>query len=540
MARSRLSAWLVTLPPFAWIALFLFTPYCLLFCYSFWSLDAGQQVLRHATLTNYLHLATTPLYLTVILRSMRIAFSVVVLSLLIGYPLACFLVFQAGKYRRMLYQAVIIPLWISYLVRAYAWKVIFGNEGVMNTLLLWCHATRHPLGFLLYSPFAVIVTLTHIYVPFVVLPVVASLEKIPHELLESSSDLGATAWQTFTRVILPLSLPGVLSGATFAFLLSFGDFLSPLLLGGPSSVMIANIVANLFGADYNWPLGAAVAVLILVMVLVILTDHAKAGTPVEGGMKRIAIAYAGAAYAFLYLPIVVLVVYSFNRDGVGGFPPQHWTLDWYRTLFDDSAMWTSVGNSAIVALSTVVLSMLIGFPAAYALDRYSFPGKAAFQRLVLLPLIVPGVITGISLLLLTVSSGFHLSLVTVILGHSTALTAVATTEIFAGLAKLDRALEEASADLGASRLQTLVRIVLPGLQTSLLGTALLVFTLSMDEIAVTFFLIGRENTLPLEIWSRLRRGATPEMNAIATLIFLFSVITIFLSQWLMTREVTNR
>ena len=162
-------------------------------------------------------------------------------------------------------------VWISYLVRAYAWKVIFGNQGVMNTLLLWCHAARHPLGFLLYSPFAVIVTLTHIYVPFVVLPVVASLEKIPRELLESSSDLGATAWQTFTRVILPLSLPGVLSGATFAFLLSFGDFLSPLLLGGPSSVMIANIVANLFGADYNWPLGAAVAVLILVMVLAILT-----------------------------------------------------------------------------------------------------------------------------------------------------------------------------------------------------------------------------------------------------------------------------
>jgi spermidine/putrescine transport system permease protein len=256
-------------------------------------------------------------------------------------------------------------------------------------------------------------------------------------------------------------------------------------------------------------------------------------------LPALSTAYAAAAYAFLYLPIVVLVVYSFNRDGVGGFPPRHWTLDWYRTLFVDSAMWNSVGNSAIVALSTVVLSMLIGFPAAYALDRYSFPGKAAFQRLVLLPLIVPGVITGISLLLVTVSSGFRLSLVTVILGHSTALTAVATTEIFAGLAKLDRSLEEASADLGATRIQTLVRIVLPGLRTSLLGTALLIFTLSMDEIAVTFFLIGRENTLPLEIWSRLRRGATPEMNAIATLIFLFSLITIFLSQWLMGREKTE-
>lgn len=250
--------------------------------------------------------------------------------------------------------------------------------------------------------------------------------------------------------------------------------------------------------------------------------------------------YAGAAYAFLYLPIVVLVVYSFNRDGVGGFPPQHWTLDWYRTLFADSAMWTSVGNSVIVALSTVALSMLIGFPAAYALDRYSFPGKSAFQRLVLLPLIVPGVITGISLLLLTVTSGFRLSLATVIFGHATALTAVAATEIFAGLAKLDRSLEEASADLGAGKLRTLWHIVLPGMRTSLLGTALLVFTLSMDEIAVTFFLIGRENTLPLEIWSRLRRGATPEMNAIASLIFLFSVVTIFLSQWLMSRNNTER
>jgi spermidine/putrescine transport system permease protein len=253
-------------------------------------------------------------------------------------------------------------------------------------------------------------------------------------------------------------------------------------------------------------------------------------------LPALATAFACGVFAFLYLPIVVLVVYSFNRNGVGGFPPQHWTLEWYRILFADSAMWTAVSNSAIVALSTVVLSMLIGFPAAYALDRYSFPGKGAFQRLVLLPLIVPGVITGISLLLLTVSSGFHLSLITVIFGHATALTAVATTEIYAGLAKLDRSLEEASADLGATGLQTLLKIVLPGLRTSLLGTALLIFTLSMDEIAVTFFLIGRENTLPLEIWSRLRRGAPPEMNAIATLIFLFSVITIVLSQWLGSRS----
>lgn len=240
--------------------------------------------------------------------------------------------------------------------------------------------------------------------------------------------------------------------------------------------------------------------------------------------------FAGCAYTFLYFPIVVLIVYSFNRDGVGGFPPRHLTFDWYRILFTDSAMWNAVENSLIVALAAVIISILIGFPAAYALDRYAFPGKEAFQRFILLPLIVPGVITGISLLLLVVSGAFHLSLATVILGHATALTAVATTEIFAGFAKLDRSFEEASADLGASGPQTLWRVVLPLMRTSLAGTALLVFTLSMDEIAVTFFLIGRENTLPLEIWSRLRRGATPEMNAISTLIFVFSVAAIFISQ----------
>jgi spermidine/putrescine transport system permease protein len=261
---------LVALPPFGWIALFLFAPYCILLCYSFWSLGPLQQVVHTWSLTNYLHLLTTPVYLNVIFRSLRIALSVALLSLALGYPLALFLVFHAGRYKRFLYQAVIIPLWVSYLVRAYAWKVIFGHEGVLNTLLLWTHVVSHSLGFLLYSPLAVIVTLTHIYTPFVVLPLVASLEKIQPELLEASSDLGGRPLQTFVKVILPLSLPGVISGATFAFLLSFGDFLSPLLVGGPSSVMIANIVANLFGADYNWPLGAAVAVVILAIVLALL------------------------------------------------------------------------------------------------------------------------------------------------------------------------------------------------------------------------------------------------------------------------------
>jgi len=239
--------------------------------------------------------------------------------------------------------------------------------------------------------------------------------------------------------------------------------------------------------------------------------------------------HAFFVFAFLYLPILVLIVYSFNGQGVGGFPPRNLTLDWYRTLFADGAIWDSVLNSLLVAFAAMLISLALGIPAALALDRAQFPGKALFRRLVLLPLILPGIITGLSLLMLFRQADMKLSLATIVLGHGTALISVATTEVFAGLQKLDRAQEEASLDLGATYWQTFWRITVPNLRLSIIGAALLIFTLSMDEIAVSFFLIGRDNTLPLEIWGRLRRGITPEINAVGTLIVAASFVTVVAS-----------
>jgi len=250
--------------------------------------------------------------------------------------------------------------------------------------------------------------------------------------------------------------------------------------------------------------------------------------------------YSLLVFAFIYLPIVVLILYSFNRDGVGGFPPRHLTLNWYVQLFADGQVWDSVVNSLKVATGSVVLSLTLGLLAALALDRATFPGKALFRRLVLLPLILPGIITGLSLLMVAVLVHVNLSLVTVFLGHGTALISVATTELFAGLQKMDRAQEEASLDLGATPWQTFWRITLPNLKLSLIAAGLLIFTLSMDEIAVTFFLIGRDNTLPLEIWGRLRRGITPEINAVSTLIFAVSVGLIVIWYHVRTRSLGAR
>ena len=176
----------------------------------------------------------------------------------------------------------------------------------------------------------------------------------------------------------------------------------------------------------------------------------------------------------------------------------------------------------------ILCFLILGSCAAFAIHRTTFFGRDAINFLLVLPLALPGIITGLSLLMLFNEASIKLSLLTIVLGHGTALISVATTEVFAGLQKLDRAQEEASLDLGANYWQTFLRVTLPNLRLSIIGAALLIFTLSMDEIAVSFFLIGRDNTLPLEIWGRLRRGITPEINAISTIIFVFSLVAIVL------------
>ena len=266
---SRAYKWIIAAPPLLWVGMFLLLPYALMFAHSFWLVRDGT-IAHEWNLQNYAKLFQNSVYLDVLFRTMRIAASVTILSLLLGYPLAYYMSFHAGVRKDLLYQLVIVPLWVSYLVRGYAWKTILGSEGVLNGFLQYIHVTKEPVSFFLYSPFAVILMLTHIYTPFVFLPLYASLEHIPRNLIEASHDLGAGSRATFLRVILPLSLPGLLAGATFAFVLTLGDFLAPLLVGGPSSIMIANIVQSLFGTAYDWPLGAAISVCILLLTLSLL------------------------------------------------------------------------------------------------------------------------------------------------------------------------------------------------------------------------------------------------------------------------------
>ena len=294
-ARPRLKTFLGSLIPVGWVTILLLVPYLMLLVQSFWRLRNGV-ITHELTLENYRRLFGTAVYPDTILFSAGIALRVTLFSLLLAYPLAYLLAFKVKKHRNLMYMAVIIPLWVSYLVRAYAWKIILGQEGILNGALRSLGLIHQPLAFLLYSKWALIIALTHIYTPFTLMPIYAVLESIPRALKEASQDLYAGRWKTFRHVVLPLSMPGVIAGCTFAFVLSMGDFLAPQLLGGnDSALMVSNLVWSLFGVAYNWPLGAAISVVVLAMTLTLLwlankleTRMSYAGEARPGARERLA------------------------------------------------------------------------------------------------------------------------------------------------------------------------------------------------------------------------------------------------------------
>ena len=245
---------------------------------------------------------------------------------------------------------------------------------------------------------------------------------------------------------------------------------------------------------------------------------------------------AACGLIFLYTPILVLIVFSFNDNPVTTLPLRGFTLIWYERALANEDMLAAIFNSFYVGFFALVLCLLIGVPSAFALDRFDFPGKALFRRFALLPITLPGLITGIAMLNMFRAMGLDLSLFTVILGHGTALSAVVITQVFARLQRFNRNIEEASSDLGAKPWQTFLFVTLPNIRSAIIGSALLSFTLSFDEIPVTFFLTGRENTLPMYIYSTIRRGITPEINAIGTLIVVGSLVLILLSVYLLMKE----
>lgn len=248
------------------------------------------------------------------------------------------------------------------------------------------------------------------------------------------------------------------------------------------------------------------------------------------------IAYALLVYLFLFAPIIIVTLMSFNSARYGSFPIEHLTLQWYRQLFQDGTIWSAVKNSVIVAASTVLLSVPLGTLAAFALSRYQFRFKPVFTAILLVPLILPGVIMGVSLL--SFYNFFHIttSLFTVVLGHTALALPYTSLVISTRMQGFDLRLEEAAASLGAPYHRIFRKITLPLLAPGMIAAALFAWTISFDEIVITFFIgSGVKQTLPLKIWSLLRFGISPTINAISAIILSLSLLLVILAL-VMTRQ----
>ncbi len=261
MTRLRI---LCVAPAAVWVALFVFAPLAVVAAYSLLTRGAYGGLTPPWTLDSYERLAD-PLYLKILLRSFRIAGLTTLLCLVLGFPLALFLA-RSGPRKNLYLALLMLPFWTSFLIRMYAWIFLLRDTGLINSVLLGAGLIREPLR-LLYNEGAVILGLVYGYLPFMVLPVYAALERLDPHLVEAAADLGARPFSTVLRVLLPLARPGIVAGAVLVFIPCLGAYLTPDLLGGGKTVMAGNLIQNQFTSARDWPFGAAASLALMALVM---------------------------------------------------------------------------------------------------------------------------------------------------------------------------------------------------------------------------------------------------------------------------------
>ena len=549
LERGRLRGWMTRSPVYIWLVLLILAPNAIMLITSFWHSDGGALV-KEFSLVNYTKVLGSDTYRLLILRTLATAAAAALMAALIGYPMAYFVSRNLGRHKLAAVLLVVIPLWVSLLMRIFAWRIILGQNGVLNSALVWSGLIDEPWAALLYTRFTVFLTLTYVAIPFVFVTSFSALERIPYSLVEASQDAGAGGWRTFRYVIWPLSKQGAALGFALAFLLAVGDYITPAMVGGLDGTMLGMIIASQFGLVGNWPLGAAMSVALLLVVSALLGGVAllarspgilesNQGEPTPPNRRRrslrsrwrhrLAWSLFILPYGFLYLPLLIISIFSFNDSTVQALPLAGFTLHWYEVLWSDSPIIDALRLSLTVGLGAVAVSTVFGVLFAMIFMHLKVRGAGIIQALMSIPVAMPGVVLGVSLIaafrILDLPGGVF----RIVLGHVTFIMPVIMLIVLARLQRLDPSLEQASMDLGANRRRTFVNITLPLIRGALIGGALLGFTLSLDEVIVTLFLVGIEPTLPIYVWNQMRFGFTPTVNAIFTCIGLFSLLIVLIA-----------
>jgi spermidine/putrescine transport system permease protein len=267
----RATFWMLYLPPLFWLGAFFILPLLVMAAFSTRPDMRGDLFASwQPTLAQYQSVAGTSSYWRLLGISALTAFTVATSAVLLAYPVSFFLAFRAGRRAGFYLVMLLVPFWTSYLLRIMAWKIMLGNEGVINSFLIYVGWIKEPLTALLYNRTAVVLTLIYVWIPFAALPILAALQRIDNSLFEAAADLGARPYYQFVRITLPLSLPGVFAAFFMVFIPTVGEYVTPLLVGGSRGFLYGNIIQDFFTKAANWPLGSALSMIMLVMTLILV------------------------------------------------------------------------------------------------------------------------------------------------------------------------------------------------------------------------------------------------------------------------------
>ena len=554
---------LIALPQFLYILFLLFIPFTGLVIYSFWTSDFFE-IDRTFTLFNYYFiLFEEHLYLFLIFKSLFIGLMVAFVTIPIAFILSYILTFKFEKISNLLLGIVMVSTLSSYLIRIYAWKIILGEQGIINKFFLFLGIINQPFTFLLYGNFSIIITLVHILLPFAFLPIYSSMQNIDKQIVEASRDLGFGFLMTIFKVIIPLSFPGIVAAFLFCFILSSADYVTPQLVGGADGVMIGRVIYDQFGHIGDPPLGSSIAVILLILfsflfflIFIIYKIYKILKTKIRFlflynkiyknnyfsyFLSRIPFGYIFLflIIVFLYTPLFVIIILSFSSAKFASFPIEEFSLHWYFELFKDNVFHESLVASLIVGFIAVVGTFLLAMPTSFIFVRKKFFLKKIFFLISLAPLFIPGIIIGISWIagmgILNLRSGLYI----VSFAHVLFCIPFFILIMRSRLMNFDLSIEEAARDLGSNPSRVLRTITFPIILPSIIGACILVFAVSLDEFIITNLVIGANSTIPTYIWGMMRYGLTPTANSLSSIMIIISVFLVIFSSLIMKNQKTN-
>lgn len=530
-----------------------------------------------AGLSYYARVFEVPLYRDSLLRTFGIAAAVAALCALFGYPTALLIHRARGTWKLVLTAAVVLPYFISVLIRTYSWMVLLGRNGPINKLLLALGFVDAPLP-LIFNRASVLISISAVLLPLMVLTVGGSLARIDPLVQRAATASGAGPLAVFWRVLFPQTLPGLLAGVLLVFISALGFFITPSLLGGPADQMFAMHITQ--QADFlasGGFLQALAAVLLAVTLLVVAVAARFLGLEFIWGGQRarkpsreaargrlsswrralleraadlfgwpllralglvpswlgrlVSGGLAALAFVTLLLPIVVAALISFSDSAYMRFPPPAYSLRWYEKFLSDPVWMSSLGTSVAVGLLATVISVVLGTAAAFGLVRSSLSAKSAWMTLLVSPLIVPGVVLGLSLYSLFLRADLAGSVTGLAAAHAIGGIPLVLVIVAASLQAVDTRQEQAAAVHGASPVRVFWFVTLPAIRPGVLAASLFAFLHSFDDLVLSMFLSGaRMTTLPLRLWGNVNYKLDPVPAVVATFEVALIVVGLFFAR----------